>query len=795
MMSLNSNSQMIFTIKHPLPNINSIEFIDNNTGWAVCNNGYVVKSTDFGNNWNAIILDTSIDISDVYFFDNNTGWLIANMGRIYKTINSGINWSLQFTYSNANLRAIQFVNNSTGFIVGDFSGVLKTTTGGVSWFNLNTNSNRFLKSLSFVNINTGYICGDSGTVLFTSNGGSNWVNQTSNTIFNLNSISFVNSQTGVIAGYKSQDQNVFMIDTSGGNPWYTFQGSGFELYSIKMADPFTIITGGYKFNGSTSALFRSVDQANSWSEIIVQNNKRINSIECINVNNWLYAGDVGTIYSSINGGVNWTVRSGYPMAVGGIVSCSFPDENTGFILTNGGGGYIFKTSTGGDWWSAPYSLGTINNPHSIYFINSQTGWVSADDGIIKKTTDGGNSWGTYNTGGTKLHSVFFINHLTGWTAGGLNTNNGKRIYKSTNGGINWFQQYYTNWGREFYDLYFINSQTGWAAGYQGVNTICKTTNGGEIWYETQAPGLSIYSVYFYDSSIGWAVGEAGTIHKSINGGELWTTLFQPFILTSENITDIYFANQNTGWALTSSLIYKSTNGGMNWNSQLVGTGGGSQFAFPVTSIAYVIGGLSVYKTTNTGSELIPQPVLLFPSNNSSGQSLTPLLDWSNVPIANSYKLQLAVDSFFTMILIDTTTNVDSLIVAAGILNNNVKYFWRVKAMNNLGSGPFSIIFSFRTQLVGMLSENSHTSKFTLHQNYPNPFNPLTKIEFDIPFKGFIKLTLFDVLGREITKLINQEMNPGCYKIDWDASNLPNGIYFYKLEAGSFVETKKMILLK
>lgn len=99
-------------------------------------------------------------------------------------------------------------------------------------------------------------------------------------------------------------------------------------------------------------------------------------------------------------------------------------------------------------------------------------------------------------------------------------------------------------------------------------------------------------------------------------------------------------------------------------------------------------------------------------------------------------------------------------------------------------------------LVGIRNIKSVAPKeFNLFQNYPNPFNPLTIIEFDIPRKGFIKLTIFDVLGQEITKLVNQDMIPGNYKIDWDASNYPSGVYFYKLETSDFNQTKKMILIK
>lgn len=89
---------------------------------------------------------------------------------------------------------------------------------------------------------------------------------------------------------------------------------------------------------------------------------------------------------------------------------------------------------------------------------------------------------------------------------------------------------------------------------------------------------------------------------------------------------------------------------------------------------------------------------------------------------------------------------------------------------------------------------------SLSQNYPNPFNPQTKIKFDVPanVKGQtsnVKLVIYDLLGREVTTLVNEELKPGTYEADWDGSNFSSGVYFYKIISGDFVETKKMVLMK
>jgi hypothetical protein len=97
------------------------------------------------------------------------------------------------------------------------------------------------------------------------------------------------------------------------------------------------------------------------------------------------------------------------------------------------------------------------------------------------------------------------------------------------------------------------------------------------------------------------------------------------------------------------------------------------------------------------------------------------------------------------------------------------------------------------------SNGNIPKKFALQQNYPNPFNPVTNIKFEIPVGNgrdhSVKLVIFDLLGKEITTLVNQQMQPGVYSVDWDASNYPSGVYFYKIETGDFKESKRMVLIK
>jgi hypothetical protein len=83
----------------------------------------------------------------------------------------------------------------------------------------------------------------------------------------------------------------------------------------------------------------------------------------------------------------------------------------------------------------------------------------------------------------------------------------------------------------------------------------------------------------------------------------------------------------------------------------------------------------------------------------------------------------------------------------------------------------------------------------LSQNYPNPFNPTTKIKFDIVRAGDVKIVVYDVMGREVQTVLNERLQPGTYEASFDASQLTSGVYFYKITAGDFLQTKKMLMIK
>lgn len=134
------------------------------------------------------------------------------------------------------------------------------------------------------------------------------------------------------------------------------------------------------------------------------------------------------------------------------------------------------------------------------------------------------------------------------------------------------------------------------------------------------------------------------------------------------------------------------------------------------------------------------------------------------------------------------------------MNSTASYgIYFINENTGWGVGYDSKIFKTTTGGGGLIGIEPISAEiphaFVLKQNYPNPFNPQTKINFDLPKALFAELTIYDILGRQISVLFNEHLNAGKYSVDFDGSNMPSGVYFYRLKTGDFSQSRKMILIK
>lgn len=189
------------------------------------------------------------------------------------------------------------------------------------------------------------------------------------------------------------------------------------------------------------------------------------------------------------------------------------------------------------------------------------------------------------------------------------------------------------------------------------------------------------------------------------------------------------------------------------------------------------------------------PVLISPQNEEKLPEIEATTIWSSVPTANRYDFQVSVisqflSSFFRGTVTDTTWTGSSFA-------QNRRYYWRVRAGNDGGWGPWSAHRSFVTGTVVSIDDGSRhlPTELVLNQNHPNPFNPTTIISFGVPEAGMVRVVVYDILGREVSKVIDQQLNAGWHQVPFHAGTLASGMYLYQITHQQQTIIKRMMLVK
>jgi photosystem II stability/assembly factor-like uncharacterized protein len=407
--------------------------------------------------------------------------------------------------------------------------------------------------------------------------------------------------------------------------------------------------------------------------------------------------------------------------------------------------------------------GTTKNLNAVQLLDVNKGFAVGDSGIIIHTTNGGNEWTIQNSGTIKkLNGLQFIDSNLGFAVGDTGT-----VLKTTDGGVSWVEvQMATN--KKLKDVCFVNEYTGWIVGgndsemWPDTGIVLHTTNGGIGWtQQTCDAQWQLNGVCFFNENIGWVVGGGGGAFFSDNriilhttdGGINWLLQLSDSL---PRLRDVCFLNNNIGWAVGGArgidmgidgIIIGTTDGGMTWTTLLQVNHIFHSISMVDQNIGFVVGshwdsGMGVIMTTNDGCSTWTQEII------------------DSIGVLRSVSF---VDAFNGWIVGDN-----------GII------------LHTTNGG---VSFVEEEQIDEMPTE------FLLSQNYPNPFNPSTRIKYQVSSVSRVSLVVYDILGDEIETLVNEEKPAGTYEVTWYAEQLPSGIYFYRLKTSSFVETKKMILLK
>ncbi len=400
--------------------------------------------------------------------------------------------------------------------------------------------------------------------------------------------------------------------------------------------------------------------------------------------------------------------------------------------------------------------------------------------------------------------------------------------------------------KDLFDVHFVNPDVGWIVGMDGI--ILHTTNGGLTWESqiSQDTTRWLLGVFAHDKNTCWAVGVDTLIIRTTDGGKTWihVKLNVP-LLDYWVATSIDFIGQDTGWiagyyrvtSLDNSFILKTTDGGLTWNKQYLPI----NLCVPVAldaltaSYAYMSCGYSIMRSTDG---LTWQLVLDAPGEFAFTDIdfVTPNIGWfifGGNGVSNIYRsddsgstAQIQLISSFAGVDIHTSF-VDTIhgwvvqhsgstdaIEIWGTSNGGWAWIKQLEYPYTPGyqrAKRILFIDSLNGWMVGEEGMVYHTDnggvtniqsegdvlprEIFISQNYPNPFNPLTTISYELPNASSVVLRVYNLLGEEIRTLVNEIKPAGYHSVNFDGGNLPGGVYFYRLQAGSFLATKKLVLIK
>ena len=423
---------------------------------------------------------------------------------------------------------------------------------------------------------------------------------------------------------------------------------------------------------------------------------------------------------------------------------------SGFVLL------VFITvSVFADW--EIFDTGISVDLHKVCFVDSQHGWAISDSGLIICTRDGGQSWEIQDCGVSDpiFNEIQFVDSLYGFIVGrdGL-------FLSTSNGGNTWMQK---TLGTDFSleDLCFVNKDTGWVAAGDFFNerlsgVIYHSDDGGDNWEvqlqivsENTSSSKLFSAIVFIDSLHGWAfAGEyisnwsPTNVYQTKNGGKVW----EESGVAQSALWEISAVSMDTIWGVGYGFG-RSYNGGIDW----------------------------FYNTPSGGNSLDIAQI-----DGKTG--------WVSTVHLQNRRIVFTMDGGLTW--------EDFLVFdghgAYALSNIGDKYLWAV--------GIGGKVMRYEKQTSDLLSDQIYQlDDFQLSHNCPNPFNSETIIGYKIPIDTDVVLSIIDINGREIAKLVNEHQSRGNYHVSWNATlngkKLPSGVYFYRVQAVNHSQIKKMLLLK
>ncbi len=789
---------------------------DGGTSWKINSPFYYPKDiASYGDN----------SVQRLTFADASRGWISRGIGGLFYTTDAGQTWTRKMIFFE-HPGAVYFSGPHIGLTTGDY---YRTTDGGNTWGRSTLQGQDNGGFTAFASTDETHIwavsagfgdnSGGGGIIKYSTDGGATWTYQNSDlgssgdTSYHLLAIHMNPSGVGVTAGFAYSNQagrtyGLILRTTNFGQTW----SRAFDLTRVttvlSVTDSLWILVGKTSYQPS---ILRSIDSGKTWSEV-------------------------------------WNLSSNAPAPRTGVW---IPSQKV--LIAAGFNGAMYRSTDMGETWHA---IGSSQpSLHDIAFsyvqgANTSYGYAVGDWSTLLRSTDRGQTWTRSSIDSVTPYYLLTVKPKENvvWAGGAART-----LHRSTDYGVSWqriptpldsyeFGGYVIN-DVDVYDSLHAVATTTLPNYYDIVTHLIYTSDGGRRWNLFRTPrGIMVNSVtlpraeQIVMAGAKWSVftNQSGFIWSSTDAGATWDSTALP-----QSVTNLVMFNCQEGLALTYRKLYRTGDGGKNWcpanltwttgyptwwslggltipseknNIALAYLSGGapntgvtggfvistdrgvnwtqSTIELPnqdyTESTASCDGLANIFVSTENGgfvTKTSPTTVLYDPSPCSAQPLGTFAVDVNSLPIGGGM-VTLNWSSF----------DADSAWIDNGIgaVQSNGLYSVRVYS-----STTFTITFKNKwgTARYSISVHVVPPSEYALSQNYPNPFNASTRFTFSIPVKTSVSIRIYNTIGQEIITLAEGEYNEGMYPITWDAAQCPGGVYFYRLNAGPYVQTKKMILMK
>jgi len=773
--------------------IHSVFMINENIGWAAGrrNGGggggsIILKTTNGGKIWKTQLFLQSFEdqIRSVYFISEDIGWAVGEVG-LYITTDGGENW--MGTYSdNLNLTSnnYYFIDGNTGWKVDDK--IYKTTDGGTSWIEKNSTGGN---AIHFSDINNGWFCGPSGLIMRSTDGGETWSNQSSGTSSDLSCIRFYDNNIGMCVG-----NGIKLITTNGGTNW-NIKNSGYNLNSIQYINSATVMVNGFLY---------TTDGGNSWELL----------------NN-------GYHFTSKYIGWNWGGNDIYRYDE---EPTPLPTWSNQITVEDAEGGESAGVLTFGQHTDATDSidalLGEYELPPPPFTGNFDSRFIlptNPEMGSLKDYRDSIQTeitWKltfqpgiagypmTFSWDSTSFpEGTFYLKDRIDGSFVFVNMKN-QSSYVLAEPAITSLNISYRG------DCSVVSVNNYWnmlsvpaLAEDMELSNLFPTATSSSYGYEngyvmedTLAAGKGYWLKFGGNEDIqicGALPGDTVQVNEGWNmfGAYEEDILVSQLTTTPPGIIATYFFGFEDGYDIADTLksgkgywVRVTEDGVINLNGGVLAKDEGKQIAQIDNEWGRIMisdnegKGITLYAAEEDVEpdfyELPPMPPAgIFDARYGNGKFVESL-NSEKIILISSDKYPITIRAEGLSLTVRDRIN-------GKLLNEELNTGEELTITNNKITS---------IEVTGTITGGLPVS-FELYQNYPNPFNPSTTIKFAVPKESNVNLSIYNVLGELVSTLVSEQKKPGYYEYKLNSSNLASGIYLYRIKAGDFIKTKKMVLIK